>query len=145
VNAPAEPLSIAFRGDPGTLAEVRESVRRHLESARLEEAAVYAVDLALEELVGNTIRHGYDGGAEGRIGVDVAIQGDHVRVRITDDGRPFDPTRHPEPARPRDLATAAVGGRGVSMVRRLVRAMRYRREPGGNWIEVEVPRGTRED
>jgi anti-sigma regulatory factor (Ser/Thr protein kinase) len=140
VNATPEPLSLAFRADPGSLSAARASVRRHLEGAGLDEAAIDAVDLALEELVGNALRYGYDDGAEGRIRVDLSIAKDGVNLSITDDGRPFDPTRHPEPERPSDLGSARVGGRGLSMVRRVVRAMRYHEGPEGNRIEVEVPR-----
>lgn len=137
--APA-PLSLDFPAEANSLVAARESVRRHLEEARLDETAVYAVDLALEELVGNTIRYGYGAQSGGSIRVEVSIARDSVRVSISDDGGPFDPTRQPEPERPRDLESAPVGGRGVSMVRRLARAMHYRRRPEGNWTEVEVPR-----
>ena len=131
-------LSAAFGSDLAELGQTRERVRAHLERAGADEAALYAVDLALEELAGNTIRYG----KARTIRVEVAIDPTTVRLSIVDDGLAFDPTRHPEPARARSLADAPIGGRGISLVRRFARAMRYRRESDENRLEVDVPRAS---
>lgn len=131
-------LSAAFGSDLAELERARDRVRAHLEAAGVDETALYAVDLALEELGGNTIRYG----KPGTIRVEVAVEASTVRVTIADDGPPFDPTRHPEPVRARSLAEAPIGGRGISLVRRFARAMRYRRDSGGNRLEVDVSRAS---
>lgn len=84
------------------------------------------------------------GAAEGRVHeqrVDVRVGADAVTPTIVDDGRPFDPTAHPRPSAPLSLAEASVGGRGIAMVRRASRGMRYRRVGGRNEVEVELARG----
>ena len=136
----ADALSLVFENDLARLSESRERVRRHLENAGVDETAVHAVDLALEELAVNAIRYGYEEGAAGRLRVDVAIEPSIVRVTLVDDGRPFDPTRHPEPAPLTSLDAAPVGGWGISLVRHVSRSLRYSREPDGNRVEVEVSR-----
>jgi serine/threonine-protein kinase RsbW len=138
-----ESLSLAFPSDAHSLAAAREQVRVHLHEIGVDEAAIYAVELTLEELAGNTLRYGYDDGATGSIRVEVSVEPIRVRVTIVDDGRPFDPTQYPEPARSSLLHSAPVGGRGISMVRRAVQALRYRREAGENLIEVDVARTSR--
>ncbi len=131
-------LSSAFGSDLAELERTRERVRAHLERAGVDETAQYAVDLALEELAGNAIRYG----KPRTIRIQVAVEPSLVRVTIADDGPPFDPTRHPEPLPARTLAEAPIGGRGISLVRRFARAMRYRRESDGNRLEVDVSRAS---
>jgi anti-sigma regulatory factor (Ser/Thr protein kinase) len=138
VNRGPETLSLAIAGDGTDLERTRDRVRELLERAAVDEAAVYAVDLAIEELAGNVTRYG----RARAISVDVAIDASLVRVTIQDDGLPFDPTQHPEPARVRTLAEAPIGGRGISLVRRFARAMRYRRESDRNRLEVDVARSS---
>jgi anti-sigma regulatory factor (Ser/Thr protein kinase) len=131
-------LSAAFASDLAELEQARDRVRAHLERAGVDETALYGVDLALEELGGNAIRYG----KARTIRVEVAVDPSVVRVTLADDGRPFDPTRHPEPARARTLAEASIGGRGISLVRRFARAMRYQRDSDGNRLVVEVARAS---
>jgi anti-sigma regulatory factor (Ser/Thr protein kinase) len=137
-----ESLALDFRNDAKSLVAVRDRVREHLHDLGVDETAVYAADLALEELGGNTLRYGYDAGAEGSLRVAVTVAPARVQLSIADDARPFDPTQHPDPGPPHKLHDAVVGGRGIAMVRRAVRAMRYRREARGNRIELEIPRAT---
>ena len=137
---PDESLALRFASDMESLVAARDRVRSHLEERGVDEGAIYAADLALEELAGNTLRYGYDEVGAGSLRIGVGIDRTSVHVSISDDARPFDPTRYPEPDPPRSLASTPIGGRGISMVRRSVRAMRYRREGRGNRIDVEIPR-----
>ncbi len=138
-------ITLAFPSDARSLAAARESVRRHLAEAGVDETAAYAVDLALEELAGNALRYGYDAGARGTIQVEIAVAPHAVAMSIADDARPFDPTTHPEPKRAGSLENAPTGGRGISMVRRVVRGMRYERTSDGNRVDLDVARDARAD
>ncbi len=133
-------LERSLANDFAALSGVAGEVRAHLARHGVEERLVHAVDLALEELVGNTIRYGYDDGTAHRIRVRVSVAAEIVQVTIEDDARPFDPTRQPEPLPARSLQAAPTGGRGIAMVRRLVADMRYRRADGRNALELNLPR-----
>jgi serine/threonine-protein kinase RsbW len=135
-------FALEFRNDAAALVSVRDRVRDELAARGVDESAAYAVDLVLEELAGNALRYGYRELAEGSMRVDVSVEARCVRVVIEDDARPFDPTHHPEPAPAKQLRDAPIGGRGISMVRRVVSAMRYERREGHNVLEVEVPRAS---
>lgn len=137
---PGRALSIAIEARVDALAAARERVRAFLQARDVDDAAIYATDLVLEELGGNTIRYGFDPGLPRSISIGVALTLATVTISIEDDGKPFDPTRHPEPERTCTLVQAPIGGRGISMVRRITRAMRYRRDGGWNRIEVDVAR-----
>ncbi|MFO1011606.1 MAG: ATP-binding protein [Planctomycetota bacterium] len=128
---------------PNELARVdsaRARVRSLLAAEGVDEEVRYAVDLVIEELAGNVLRHGFHPGQRGELVLEVELRPECVVVVLLDDGRAFDPTRQPEPPRARSIADARIGGLGLRMVRLSTRAMRYRREEGRNRIEVEVAR-----
>jgi len=92
---PDESLALRFASDLESLVAARDRVRSHLEQRGVDEAAVYAADLALEELAGNTLRYGYDEVGAGSLRIGVGIDRTSVHVSISDDARPFDPIRWP--------------------------------------------------
>lgn len=129
-----------LRNDLRELPALASEVGAQLLAAGVEEPLRYAVDLALEELLSNTIRYGYEDGDEHRIRIEVALSDEELRVTIADDARPFDPTKAPEPPRPASLADTPLGGRGILMVRRMIADMRYRRDECGNTLALVLPR-----
>jgi anti-sigma regulatory factor (Ser/Thr protein kinase) len=133
-------LERRLRNDFAALAVVAGEVRAHLGRHGVGERLTHAVDLALEELVGNTIRYGYDDSEAHEIRVRVSVAAPCVQVTIEDDARPFDPTRVAAPPPAASLPDAPAGGRGIAMVRRLIEDMRYRREGGLNALELRLPR-----
>jgi len=138
-------LSLTFAGEADALAGARDEVREYLTQQAVEEPVRYAVDLVLDELAGNVIRYGYDDDdREHEIHAALVLEPGRVLIRLTDDGRPYDPTLQPEPEPPTSIAAASIGGRGVSLVRRFARAMRYAREGGRNSLEVELARDAAE-
>jgi anti-sigma regulatory factor (Ser/Thr protein kinase) len=139
------PLVLVIPNQVARLHSLCTEVHRHLEASGGDEAAIYTVELVLEELVGNVLQYGYEPGARGEIRVEIAAAATEIRIVLSDDGRPFDPTRQPEPTPAHSIAEAPVGGRGIALVRRSVRALRYRREAGRNRIEIDVARAVRSD
>jgi anti-sigma regulatory factor (Ser/Thr protein kinase) len=139
----AHPEARAFTipNDSASLSAARAAARRHLARHAVDEAAVHAVELIVEELVGNVIRYGYDGQRD-EIGIEIDVHPEHLLVTLTDHARPFDPTRHQPPAPAPSLAETPIGGRGIAMTRAVTGAMRYERRRGLNRLEVEVPRAT---
>lgn len=131
-------LALEFACEPSALVAAREEVRGHLLRAGVDEPARNAVDLALDELLGNTIRYGTSG-RPCRARVELSRARARLLLALEDDAQAFDPTRHPEPERPASLACARIGGLGISMVRRVTLAMRYARERGRNRLELEIP------
>lgn len=101
---------------------------------------LFAVNLALEEVVTNAIVHGYDDDAEHVIAVMIGVDGDDVDVTVEDDGRPFNPLAHPPPDVTAPLEERRVGGVGVLLLRRLMDDVRYARVDGKNVLEFRKRR-----
>ncbi len=104
---------------------------------------VFSVNLAVEELVMNIIEHGHDGGLH-EFEVSFNSEPDRLTVEITDDGRPFDPTREaPAPDLDSPLETRTTGGLGLHLVRSIVDEISYMRVSGENHTALVARRDRR--
>jgi serine/threonine-protein kinase RsbW len=125
---------------PGDLKEVRRlnaAVARFLSSGRASSESIHDVQLVVEEITTNVIRHGTPAGEAGvTMEVELEIEPSSVRVRLEDDAAAFDPTSVPEnPVRVDDWP----GGYGLRIVRRTARGIGYRRAGNRNVLELRVP------
>jgi serine/threonine-protein kinase RsbW len=94
---------------------------------------IFTLELCLEEAVANIIMHGGSRDAAARhISVSLVGGEPDLTLCLEDDGRPFDPTSAPEPAAILSLEDAAIGGRGISLIRKLTSRMRYEHSDGHN-------------
>ncbi len=115
-------------------------VRRFGELHDIPSRALYAVNLALDELVTNTIVHGYKGHAgdaaaeEFEVRIDVA--GTELRAELRDGGRAFNPLEVPAPDLHAPLHAREVGGLGLHLVRSLMDRLEYRREATKNVLTL---------
>lgn len=106
----------------------------------LPRTVAYRLDLVLAEAVTNIIEHGCTD-IEGReIVIRCDLERDALAVEITDDARPYDPTAREEPASAAaDLEAANPNGRGILLMRRYTREIRYRYENGRNILTLTLP------
>lgn len=128
--------------------EITEIQRLSSELLRFSEAAGLAPDtvgdirLALEEVVSNICRYGYERDQSGRIEVRLQRWGEAIRIEVRDDGRPFNPlSEAPSPNLVRPFPEREVGGLGIYLVRRVMDQVAYRFEHGQNVFIMEKAGG----
>ena len=95
--------------------------------------------LAVNEAVTNDLLHGYDG-QPGPVTICVEVVDNDLRVILSDNAPPFDPTRVPPPDIFLPLEDRPLGGLGVHMMRQLTDELLYRPLADGNEL-VFVKRG----
>jgi anti-sigma regulatory factor (Ser/Thr protein kinase) len=105
----------------------------------------YLMRLAIEEISTNIIKYGYAHERPGPIQVACACQDERLCVIIRDRGQPFDPHDAPPPDLSGDLASRAIGGLGLYLVRELADDLSYRHDPASGWNELVVMKGTESD
>ena len=110
------------------------------DAGRGGEAAAFV--LCAEELVTNTILHGFGGEAGHAVSVDLTASADAMAVRIVDDAQAFDPTVDIEADLDSDIETREIGGLGRHLVSTLMDTFSYARDEGRN--VVSFGRATRE-
>lgn len=103
--------STRFRRDRAAVRSARAFVNHALRSAGAPSETIEQIELAVAEACNNAILH--SGSAV--FSVNVAVDGDHATVTVSDDGNGFHPPRDP-----RMPAPQATGKRGLAIMRELV-------------------------
>jgi anti-sigma regulatory factor (Ser/Thr protein kinase) len=111
-------------------------VRRFGELHDVPSRALYALNLALDELVTNAILYGYDDAAGRELSVRVEVTGAELRGELVDDGREFNPLKVPPPNLDAPLGERELGGLGIHLVRSLMDRLDYRREGAKNVLTL---------
>ena len=118
-----------------SLAHLVGLVREFLDREHLSQEMAFDMDLVIEELFTNLVRHSRGGGT-----VDVELThrpGEvHVRLRAAEPS-PFDPTAMPRVNVNLPIEERRAGGLGIHFVRELCREFRY------EWRDGATPRRTR--
>jgi anti-anti-sigma factor len=129
-------LKLAIKNELADLKNVNATLAQFLQAHHVPKRAAYAVSLAIDELVVNVMRYAYIDDELHIIDLELAIQGDQIVLRITDDGRPFDPRTGPQ----LDLHAEdrQVGGLGLLLVLDMVDALKYQRAEEKNCVEVRI-------
>jgi serine/threonine-protein kinase RsbW len=96
-------------------------------------ATQFAMNLCLEEVLSNIIRHGYRGQPARSIKVLFTnpAAGYFVFV-VEDEAPPFNPLDVPEPPPIKSVKELPVGGRGISLLRHFAQTLEYQATPAGN-------------
>jgi len=96
----------------------------------------YHLNITVEELVLNAIKHGRCSPAEGAIEVGLRLSGQELHITITDTGIPFNPLNAPLPDLTSSLEGRPIGGLGIHLVRSLMNSVEYERRSGENRLHL---------
>ena len=98
----------------------------------------FAMNLCLEEVLSNVIRHGYAGTPGRPILVQFASspRDGHFIFVVEDEAPLFDPLAVPEPPAPRSIEEARVGGNGLRLLRHFADTLEYQATPTGNRLTM---------
>jgi serine/threonine-protein kinase RsbW len=133
-----------FPREIAALPEIFHYVRDFAAEKEIEAGAKHDLDLVLEELFTNLVRHNVDGVHE--IEVALETEGGSVRVSLRDfNVSPFDPTQVPTPDLNGPLEEQRSGGRGIHLVRRLTRDFHYDHRDGVSVITASLPLTRRQE
>ena len=122
------------------LADVAKEVFTWLADIPLSSRAKYSAGLAIEEVVTNIIKYGYDDDHEHLVGIRISVTRDHLTLVFEDDGHPFDPTQRPPPDIEKIVESQKAGGLGIELVRRICENMSYQRVGDRNRLVLHVRR-----
>ena len=133
-------VGLMVAADIGGLEIARLQARQFLENNAVDEHAVAAVELVLEEAITNTLRYGYIGTGLRQIEIDLQVDLDEVQVLIVDDAKAFDPMEVDAQLLPDSLDDAQVGGLGLLLIRNTASRMSYERREGKNRFALTIGR-----
>ncbi len=125
-------ISVVLKNAVDEIERLSELVSAFGNEHGLSEDFIYAVNLALDEILTNTISYGYADKAAHEITITLRLHDDELAVEIVDDARAFDPLSAPKAGVDLPLEQRSVGGLGIHLARTLMDEMTYRREQDKN-------------
>jgi serine/threonine-protein kinase RsbW/sigma-B regulation protein RsbU (phosphoserine phosphatase) len=128
--------AIALKNDLSELARLAEALQAFSSSNGLSDGTLFAVNLALEELVTNTISYGFSDEQPHVIDITLHLDGPDLHVRVEDDAAAFNPLERASPDLDAPIEDRAIGGLGVHLVRTLMDDVRYAREGTRNVVSM---------
>lgn len=134
----SDKLSLTIQNDVLELPRLFEVVESFMEEHALSPGCRYATLLALEEMITNIIKYGYDDQCAHDIAVELRAQGGSLHLRLEDDGHDFDPIAAPDPEKNKPLHEMKIGGLGIHLVRNMVDEITYHREFGRNVLDIRI-------
>lgn len=127
---------IAGRDDDG-IDKVRVLLEGLAAANRLPRGPVIDMQVALDEILSNTLRHGFDDGLPHRIEVTLSLDSRLLAARIEDDCAAFDPLAAAANDPKRSPRDPSVGGLGLYFVRSLMSEVTYTRVDGRNRLVLK--------
>lgn len=124
---------------PNRLAAIGEAaveIERFCEAHGVPPAAIGHLNLALDEVMTNTIEYAWPGGGDHEMALTLTIGDGAVVAEVSDDGLAFDPLKVPPPDLDSDLDSRPIGGLGVHFVKTLMDDVAYRRDGGRNVLTM---------
>lgn len=124
------------------IAALAESIEAWSNEHRVPKKATHEINLMLDELLTNTIEHGYEGRDDGAVEITIeeAQRPDglaNLTITIRDWCKAFNVTENPEPDTTLSIEDRGIGGFGIHFVRKLSDSLAYRRDGGCNVVTVQ--------
>ncbi len=113
-------------GHFANLAKISDFISQAAVKAGLDDRAIYAVQMAVDEACCNIIEHAYGGEGIGQIRLLYNIQADGLQVIIYNHGAPFDPSQVAELDTQAPLSERKGRGMGLFFIRRLVDSVEFK-------------------
>ena len=129
-------LTLRIANDLAELTRVAESVDEFCAAQDLPPDCSFKLNIALEELLTNTISYGYDDGQRHEIALDVALDNDDLIAELSDDARAFDPLQAPPPDLDSPIEDRRIGGLGVHLVKTMMDEVSYAYRDSRNHVRL---------
>ena len=132
-----ETLEISLVNDLREIARVAAQIDEFCASLDLTSEVAFAVNLALDEILTNTISYGYDDDEPHRIEITVGPEAEALAIVIVDDSAAFDLSSAPTPDIGTSLEERPLGGLGLFLVHQMMDSVEYRREEERNIVTLK--------
>lgn len=124
--------TMVVASNPQALAELRQQVVQAVRSHDFPDAAVFAIQLSLDEAFCNAIRHGNQGDPRKVVTVSYDVTDEAATISVTDQGPGFDPDGVPDPTLEENLTRPS--GRGVMLMRQYMTDVKF--SQGGRTVTM---------
>jgi len=130
-------VSAEFRREIDAIGEVFAFLETFAGAQEIDEKTAFCINLVVEELFTNMVRHNEGGGD--RISVSVERRDNRVHLELVDtDVEPFDPETAEVPPVESGIENRRPGGLGIYLVRKMVDDLNYDYETDARRMRISV-------
>ena len=129
-------ITIHLTADVREIERLNRLVRQFGELHDVPSRTLYAVNLALDELVTNVILYGYEDGSGKDVVIKLETAGRELVAAVADEAKAFNPLEVAPPDLSAPLEDRQLGGLGVHLVRSLMDRVSYARENDKNVLTI---------
>jgi serine/threonine-protein kinase RsbW len=130
-------ITIQVAADVREIERLNKLIRQFGELHEIPSRALYAVNLALDELVTNVVLYGFDDPAGRQVEVELSTEQGLLQASVIDDGKSFNPLDVATPDLNATLAQRDLGGLGIHLVRSLMDHVTYVNHDGKNVLTIQ--------
>lgn len=124
---------ITVKPESAAMAEATAFFEGILEEQGAPQRIIAQVNIVVDEIFSNIVQ--YSGATLATLGCEA--DGRHIAMRFSDNGRPYDPTKQPDPDVTLPLEQREIGGMGIFMVRKIMDVVDYTYSDGFNVLLLE--------
>ena len=121
---------------PGERARLLAVFEEFVRENKIPKAISGPADLALEEHLTNILNYGFSDQDEHIISIRCSFEAAVLEIEVTDDGRPFDSSKHPAPDLTIPALQRPIGGLGIHMIRQSMDSLEYKRLGDRNVLKM---------
>ena len=125
-------VQLTIHNDLSEIEQLRDTVDRLAGEMKVPSRPLIQLQVALDELVSNVIRYAWPSGGSHQVFVRLTLGPTAAEVEVVDNGASFDPRETPDPPEAAAGQALPIGGRGISMLKKLVDSIDYARVDGCN-------------
>ncbi|HNV69122.1 MAG TPA: SpoIIE family protein phosphatase, partial [Candidatus Ozemobacteraceae bacterium] len=142
---PAAPSNSSHRQtveirDSADLKQIQDWLDREAPAWGLSQPDTHDLHLILDELIENVLRHGYANTEPAQIRLEVTVAPESIALCLRDTGRAFNPLLQQSPDTTSAVATRAVGGWGIHLVKQYSDTLSYERQNDQNVVRLSIRR-----
>ena len=117
------PGEIVIPSDTDEAHRLQQQIADELKACRFSEREIFGIKLALEEALVNAIKHGNRLDRNKMVRVTYYVRADEFHIRISDEGKGFDPEDVPDPTDIENLERPC--GRGLLLMRHYMNEVQF--------------------
>ena len=114
-----------------------QQVEEFGDAHELPEQQIYMINLALDELITNTVSYGLRGIGQPKIDVTLRISDTLLVLTLEDNGQRFDPTQNTNPDLSSPVDERPIGGLGLHLIKTFADRIDYEYSEGRNRLTLE--------
>ena len=135
--AKMDELRVSLSPRLSAVRSLAQMVEEFGDANRLPDQQIYMVNLALDELITNTVSYGLRGVARPKIEVTLQVSDTMLVLSMVDNGRKFDPTESMHPDLSSPVEERPVGGLGLHLIKAFADRVKYEYAEGRNRLTLE--------